>query len=500
MEYSHLDFIESVEALATFIGIDVLYQQGHSNTPKKADNLKALYALLATTAQFYNQQLKSNSNAQQAIEYLKSRGVNGLIARDFSLGYAPDAWDELKKRFDHKLLLDSGLLSQKDNQHCYDRFRGRLMFPIRDKRGRVVGFGARVLDQTLPKYLNSPETAVFSKSDEVYGLYELLQQNSRPERILIVEGYMDVIALAQFGIHYVVATLGTVTSQKHLETLFRFSTELVFCFDGDKAGKEAIWRAIDMAMPLLKDGRQIKIIALPANEDPDSFIRQQGLEIFLKQIISAPALSDYFFNYLTQNVNLNTVEGRSQLVTQAQPYLQQLPQGIFKEIMVNRLQNLANLSTLSMLTPLKKPSANRAVKRKTNLSLARFTLALLLQQPRLAEIIYQIPDWDQWDFPGSALLKNILQTISANQPANMGGLLEYYRHTDNEKIINTLAAYELTLEATSQAMTAQIITDAINKLVKQAKDSHLNDLLAKANNDCLNKQEKQSLINLLKTS
>lgn len=502
MDYSHLDFIEAVEDLAAFIGIDVPYEQGHYLAHEKSDNLKALYALLDAVAKFYSTQLKSNLDAKKAIEYLKLRGLSGLVARDFMLGYAPDAWNELSKHFNNKLLLDSGLLSKKEGNHSYDRFRGRLMFPIRDKRGRVVGFGARVLDDTLPKYLNSPETVVFSKGDEVYGLCELLQKNSKPERILIVEGYLDVIALAQFGIHYTVATLGTATSKKQLEILFRFCAELVLCFDGDDAGRKATWHAVETAMPALKDGRQIKVMQLPQDKDPDSFIRQQGFEIFSKRILSAAALSDYFFEHLTKDLDLTTLEGRSQLVTIAQPYLQQLPQGVFKEMMLTRLQALSQLSAVAFsknVATLKTNFPNSAVKRKTKLSLARFTIALLLQNPYLVEVIInKIPHWEKFEFPGLDVLKNVLQMIIDCKPANMGALIECYRNTDKEKIMNTLVAYELELDTTPKEMIEKIFTDGMNHLIKQAKEARLSDLLFKEKNHRLNAQEKQTLIKMLK--
>jgi len=271
MDFSHLDFVEAVEDLAGFVGIEVPREsiEYQSAGPKKED-LSSLYMLMEQVAAFYVEQLRSSDEGKIAVEYLKNRGVSGDCAGDFMLGYAPNEWKTLAPRFNPKLLLEAGLLVEKDGgQPPYDRFRGRLMFPIRDKRARIIGFGGRVLDDSLPKYLNSPETPLFHKGKEVYGLYELLEKNSKPQRILIVEGYMDVIALAQFGIHYAVAALGTSASQAHMDLLFRFSSELVFCFDGDKAGREAAWRAMEAAFSSLKDGRQIRIMLLPQNHDPD---------------------------------------------------------------------------------------------------------------------------------------------------------------------------------------------------------------------------------------
>ncbi|NOQ35556.1 MAG: DNA primase [Methylococcaceae bacterium] len=508
MDYSHLEFVEAIEDLATFVGVDVPREESTYNTPAKPDNLKDLYSTLEAVAKFYAQQLKSNPEGQQAIAYLKKRGLSGIIARDFMLGYAPDAWDELGKRFNKKLLLDAGLLINKENGGSYDRFRGRLMFPIRDKRGRILGFGARVLDDSLPKYLNSPETSVFSKGNEVYGLCELLQKNSKPERVLIVEGYMDVIALAQFGLHYAVATLGTATSRTHLDILFRFASELVLCFDGDNAGRKAAWRAVETAMPTLRDGRQIKIMLLPQNEDPDSLIRQEGLEIFSKRIISTQTLSDYFFEHVTRSLDLTSPEGCSQLAAIAEPHLNQIPEGFFKKIMLSKLQDLSKLSEQQLssslenskkLATLKSNALNPRKKRGTKLSTARFTIALLLQNPELAElIIREIPNWKGLDFPSLEVLGNILQTISNNKPANMGALVECYRNTDKEKMINTLAAYELELDNTPKEIIGKMFTDSVNNLIKQAKDELLTNLLLKESNQSLNSEEKQLLIKMLK--
>ncbi len=246
MDFNHLDFVEAVEDLAGFAGIDVPRESIDYQAGSKKEDLNSLYVLMEQVAAFYVKQLRTGDEGKKAVEYLKNRGVSGDCASDFMLGYAPDEWKALASRFNQKLLIEAGLLVSKEGGQAYDRFRGRIMFPIRDKRARIIGFGGRVLDDSLPKYLNSPETSLFHKGKEVYGLYELLQKNSKPQRILIVEGYMDVIALAQFGIDYAVAALGTAASQAHLDLLFRFSSELVFCFDGDRAGREAAWRVMDI--------------------------------------------------------------------------------------------------------------------------------------------------------------------------------------------------------------------------------------------------------------
>ncbi|MCK4494017.1 MAG: DNA primase [Methylococcales bacterium] len=498
MEYSNLDFIEAVEDLASFMGIDVPYETHGNYTPKtNPDTLKPLYSTLEAVAKFYAQQLKSNAQGQKAIAYLKNRGVSGIVARDFMLGYSPDEWNQLSQYFNKKLLMDTGLLVEKE-QRRYDRFRGRLMFPIRDKRGRVLGFGARVLDDSMPKYLNSPETEVFSKSNEVYGLYELLQHNNKPDRILIVEGYMDVIALAQFKIYYAIATLGTATSQKLLEVLFRYSTELVFCFDGDKAGIKAAWRAIETAMPTLKDGRYIKVMLLPQGDDPDSLIRREGLETFEQRVLSSQTLSDYFFEHLSKNLNLATMEGRSSLVTHAQPHLQKIPNGIFKKMMQARLQTLSELAKddAHQFAPIS--NQRNPQQQKNKISLARYTIALLIQNTWLSQIAHHKISYEgDFNFPAYKVFKSILNTILDKKPATMGLLLEYYRETKDEKIINTLAAYDLNVDNASNEIIEKIFIDSFNNLIKYEQETHLNSLLIKEKQQQLTVEEKETLLTIL---
>ena len=383
---------------------------------QKKEDLNSLYVLMEQVAAFYVKQLRTGDEGKKAVEYLKNRGVSGDCASDFMLGYAPDEWKALAGRFNQKLLIEAGLLVSKEGGKLYDRFRGRIMFPIRDKRARIIGFGGRVLDDSLPKYLNSPETSLFHKGKEVYGLYELLQKNSKPQRILIVEGYMDVIALAQFGIHYAVAALGTATSQAHLDLLFRFSSELVFCFDGDKAGREAAWRVMEPAFSSLKDGRHIRIMMLPQNHDPDSLVREEGLDKFTERVQTAQALSDYFFEHVSGELNLSEMEGRAQLISKVKPYLEKLPEGVFKEMMVARLKKLSGMVRLSALENIDIAGGSNPVRQPqreyNRLSSARVAVALLLQNPRLAEIVEQKNiDWNGLEFRGIQLFKNIQQVI-----------------------------------------------------------------------------------------
>ncbi len=511
MDFSHLDFVEAVEDLAGFIGVDVPRESGdYQPSSSNKDKSSQLYALMEQAAAFYVEQLRTGNEGKKAVEYLKNRGVDSDCADSFMLGYAPDQWKTLSSRFDQALLLEAGLLVSKEGGQPYDRFRGRLMFPIRDKRARIIGFGGRVLDDSLPKYLNSPETPLFHKGKEVYGLYELLEKNSKPQRILIVEGYMDVIALAQFGIHYAVASLGTAASQAHLDLLFRFASELVFCFDGDKAGREAAWRAMEPAFSSLKEGRQIRIMLLPQHHDPDSLVREEGVDGFVTRVQSAETLSDYFFDHVANELNLTELEGRAQLINKARPYLEKLPESIFKDMMFTRLKQLSGWDRLDVLenaatlvsnqVPNKAPNQthNQGKKRpqdNARLSTARVAIALLVQNPRLAELVEQQEiDWNGLDFPGAPLFKNILQLIADKNPASTAVLLECYRNTAEEKSIKALTLLDLQV---SDGNIDTVFCDALNRLLTQSRDAYMAKLLEKDRTQGLNAQEKQLLRNML---
>ncbi len=276
------------------------------------------------------------------MEYLKGRGITGEIARDFDLGFAPDGWDNLlralgKDEASREALARAGLVVKKDSGGYYDRFRDRVMFPIEDHRGRIVAFGGRVIDKGEPKYLNSPETPLFHKGRELYGLFHARDAIKRENRVLVVEGYMDVVALAQFGVDFAVATLGTATTRDHLERLFRHAPEVIFCFDGDRAGREAAWRALDNALPVLREGRQISFLFLPEGEDPDTLVRKEGRDAFLARLKKALPLPDYLFDTLSRQVDLGRLDGRARLVELARPLLSKMPAGVLRQMMLDRL-------------------------------------------------------------------------------------------------------------------------------------------------------------------
>lgn len=495
MDYSHLDFVEAIEDLADFVGVQVPRESG--NVPLKKNNTAEIFQLLGQATGFYIRQLHEHQSAKVAVDYLKYRGLNNHTIREFQIGFAPSGWDGLVKQFKVQQLINAGLAISAESGSVYDRFRGRVIFPIRDKRGRVLGFGGRVLDNSLPKYLNSPETTVFHKGREVYGLHELLARNAKPERIIVVEGYMDVVVLAQFGITYAVATLGTATSKEHMELLFRFTNEIIFCFDGDKAGKEATWRAVLSVFPSLRDGRQVKIMQLPLGSDPDTYVRNHGLEEFERYVSSAQALSDYFFKRLSRGLNLDNMEGRVGLVNKAKTYLQTLPNGLFQALMLEQLKALSRIDRLDFFA---KSATFRQAKRKqkqedTKLSPVRIAISLLLQNPALIKIIEQKKiHWQALDFPGVALLKKIVEIIDKHPDINLPRLIEYFRGQDEEKYIHIMINHDFFI---SGSEVNEEFSGAIDRLIDQVKEQRLNKLIAKERASGLVEHEKKELLNML---
>lgn len=501
MEFNHLDFVEAVEDLAAFAGVPVqrepFQQSAAALQPVSNDkrDLQSVYATLQQVAEFYAKQLQVLVAAKQAVAYLKARGVDGDFAKHFMLGFAPEVWRMLENYFPKAALLEAGLLVEKEDGQCYDRFRGRLMFPIRDKRGRVVGFGARVLDDSLPKYLNSPETVVFQKGREVYGLYELLAKQARPVRILVVEGYMDVIALVQAGIGYAVATLGTATSKAHLDLLFRYTSEIVLCFDGDDAGRKAAWRAMDVVFESLKEGRQVRVMLLPQGVDPDALVKEEGGARFSMRIAAAQTLSEYFFEQLSSSTGLSDIEGRAKLVSDAKPYLDKLPEGIFREMMFEKLKQLAGV-TIQNKAPLLAPPSKAPMSMKSadkgRMTAARTVIALLLQNPRLSVFIEQREiEWQDLDFQGLALLQKIVHVImAATSAVSTAVILEAFRDTQDYKSIIALAA--LPVIAPKEGID-QEFCGGLDVLLKQAREKRVAYLLEKSKSVPLSVSELESL-------
>ncbi|MDX1901798.1 MAG: DNA primase [Gammaproteobacteria bacterium] len=491
MQYDRLNFPEAVEALAKTAGLEVPHTETHATKKTIAPDL---YTLLEKIAGFYQQTLRKHL---PAIDYLKKRGLTGEIAKTFGIGYAPNGWDNLLKAFtaSRQHLHEVGMLIQKEDQHYHDRFRDRIMFPIRDRRGRIIGFGGRVIHQGEPKYLNSPETPLFHKGRELYGLYEAQQANRTLKYILIVEGYMDVIALFQHGVTYAVATMGTATTANHIQRLFRYTNEIIFCFDGDNAGRTAAWRALQTAFPLAQDGKQMRFMFLPDGDDPDSFIRRQGRETFETKIQEAQTLSQFFFHALSTQVDLSHLDGRAHLAKLAMEHIQQLPEGIFKTFMLDELAKRTRINT-TQFQPKKTQQKNilQPTQSRPTTQLRR-VIMLLLQQPTLAQHIQlPLPDFDQ---RGGDILKTLLDRIQSNPKITTGALLEQWRdQTDYASLVKLAATEHMIPEEGIE----EEFKGAISRLRLQSQKQHISKLLAKAATTPLTGDEKSALQTLISES
>jgi DNA primase len=496
MEYEHLDFVEAVEELARTLGLEVPREGGAAPARREADGSKQLYPLLEQVAKFYRQQLRSHPEAPRAIDYLKGRGLSGEIARDFGIGFAPPGWNNLLGalgREQEKGLVVTGMVVEKEGGKRYDRFRDRIMFPIRDRRGRVIAFGGRVLGDDKPKYLNSPETPIFHKGRELYGLYEARQALRNLPRLLVVEGYMDVVALAQFGVRYAVATLGTSVTPEHLEQLFRQTDEVVFCFDGDRAGRDAAWRGLENALPLMRDGRTLRFMFMPEGEDPDTLIRQVGQEGFEQAIERAQTLDEFLVEHFKQQADFTRLDGQARLVELCRPLLAKLPAGVYRHKLVERLAPLANLQPelLQQMLSGKVPSSSaaggrpqpqrRAAERQQP-SQVRHAITLLLQHPRLAAQMADPARLAGLQQPGVGLLIEMLELLHRHPNLTTSALLEHWRGRDEERHLFALAQREILLDAEQDDLENEF-TGAIRGLEQQLLKQRYQELSRKPFNE-----------------
>jgi len=525
MEYEHLSFPEAIEELARSQGIEVPYEGGQRPDPQIKKAQTDLYELMQQTDHYYQQQLRQHEQAQAAIDYLKQRGLSGAVAKDFGIGFAPDGWDNLIKALGNtaekeKALVTAGMLIKKDNGKCYDRFRDRIMFPIRDRRGRCIAFGGRILPKTddaaadttvemqaleqsgrpLPKkadaaakYLNSPETPLFHKGRELYGLYEARQALRDIPRLMVVEGYMDVVALAQFGVRYAVATLGTATTADHLKRLFQLTSELVFCFDGDRAGRDAAWRALQVCLPEIRDGREIRFMFLPDGEDPDSYIRKIGTEDFELKVQQSQSFSEYFFRQLTDEADISGIGGRAKLVETARPMLSQMPAGIYRKLMFEQLEKLGRVELSSPQTTKQTFKTKRQTGKNSTPSMTpvRKAITYLLHQPSIIKSWEMSADniqiLEKLDLPGMNLLLEVLETLTTNPDLTTSALIERWRETPSAKHLAKLAAEQP--ELIDQAALEVEFVAVMNALKRQSVELRYDDLQTKLDHSKLDEKE-----------
>ena len=454
MDFGQLDFLEAVEDLARRAGVQVPRQ---SDDGGELEQRRVLFEVLEKAGEYFRRQLAEHPDRERAVQYLRSRDLSPAVSREFELGFAPPGWDNVCSALGttasaREALNKAGLSIVKSGGRPYDRFRDRVVFPIHDRRGRILGFGGRVLDdEDEPKYLNSPETPVFHKGRGLYGLRQAQEACRKTNRILVVEGYMDVLALNQHGVAYAVATLGTAATREHMEQLFRAAYQVIFCFDGDTAGRRAAWRALETALPLMTDGRQANFLFLPDGEDPDSFIRTHGGELFEERVAQAPNLSRFFYDHLSAEVDTTTPEGQARLVETARPLLAKLPDGVFRKKMLSRLGEITELDPADFprdLTRLnKKPGQAGGGQAKANPTarsttpLVRTAVTLLLQHPRLAALAPAPDGLGQLKLPGTVLLMEMLDFLRTRPHLNTGGVLEHFRSHESFPHLQRLAAH-----------------------------------------------------------
>jgi DNA primase len=451
--------------------------------------------------------LREHPQAGRAVDYLKGRGITGEIARTFDLGFAPDGWDNLlralgKDDATREALARAGLVVKKDSGGYYDRFRDRVMFPIEDHRGRIVAFGGRVIDKGEPKYLNSPETPLFHKGRELYGLFHARDAIKRENRVLVVEGYMDVVALAQFGIDFAVATLGTATTRDHLERLFRHAPEVIFCFDGDRAGREAAWRALDNALPVLREGRQISFLFLPEGEDPDTLVRQEGRDAFLARLKKALPLPDYLFDTLSRQVDLGRLDGRARLVELARPLLSKMPAGVLRQMMLDRLGELSLMDPdklpMSAANP-DQPVPQRGFRPSGSgprepASVVRLAIAMLLQRPELVRNVHNEDALTDLDMPGMPLLLELLRVVKGTSGLNTASIIENFSDSEYKQNLAKLAFWQH--PALEQDLETEF-SGVMSRLEEVSARQKTERLLQKKHTGGLNQMEKDELARLL---
>lgn len=516
MNYDRMHFVDTIESLAAHAGMPI------PTTEEKTEQSKqylALHDLLKDIAATYQANLSKHPTARA---YLDHRGLKSATIEQFTLGFAPKGWDHLLKRFGNsaeriKQLRDTGMLAEKSDSNgqrskrYYDRFRERIMFPIRDYRGRVVGFGGRTMGDDVPKYLNSPETSLFQKSTILYGLFEAKQANRKLEKLFVVEGYMDVIALAEHGIPYAVATLGTALSASHVQQLFRHAPTIIFCFDGDEAGNKAAWRALEMTLPFMCDGIDAKFMFIPDGKDPDDLVRQLGKSGFLEASEKAQSLPNFFFDVLGEDINISTIAGQSRLAKRAMSLIDKMPTGIFKALMLEKLAEhlemdekklrslLAEIPTPPSYTD--RPIQTLNKKAALKLSPEQLAIALLAQHPQLAKEIphkhkeEETSDTHQKKNQEIVLLSHMIKALRASPEMNTAMLIEHFRNSNMLKLLQSLAIYPHILPETS---FKDELLGALNKVKLKLLEENIQYLLNKAQTQALNTEEKQQLQGLIR--
>ncbi len=528
MDYDRLEFVDAVEELATRAGLTVPYEGGNKRTPQASSDSADLYTLMDASAKFYQRELP---RSEKACAYFASRGLDAETITRFGLGFAPDEWGALKSALGSApprlaLLEKGGMLINGEKGSLYDRFRDRVMFPIHDRRGRVIAFGGRVLGDGTPKYLNSPETPLFHKGQQLFALWHVRQANTKIARLIVVEGYMDVIALFQHGITQAVATLGTATTREHAELLFRNSADVFFCFDGDRAGRSAAWRAVESVLPRMRDGRQAFFLFLPDGEDPDSLVRSEGTPGFEQRLANATPLSEFFFAHQENETNLGTTDGRSRLAEKCKALIESIPDGAFKDRMQEVLVEKTAISWPGLArthhavrdgaqalledrvliakgetpdgiykaAPQRMEKSLRSGARAPERSLVRSAITTLVQQPACAMAIQPPTIFAALRQPGIPLLVELIALCRARPDISTGAVLEHFSERSEAAALRKLAVEDIPGDA---EMTCAIFLETLGKLNRQTEHQRRDELQKKSMESSLSADEMHELRALL---
>ena len=503
MEFDHMSFVDAIESLASSMGVEV----PRSETSQPTRRYDELFSLMDTVARHWQSCLKET---QTAVEYLKNRGIDGPTAKRFGIGFAPDGWSNVLDKFGKseeaiEKLLATGLIIRKDNGKHYDRFRDRVMFPIRDARGRTIGFGGRTMGDGEPKYLNSPETVLFHKGRELYGLYEARQALRHIERLVVVEGYMDTVAMARHGIDFAVATLGTATTDEHLNRLFRLTDNAYFAFDGDRAGKKAAWRALENALPHIREGRQVRFVFLPDGYDPDSFVNENGADAFVKLMDAGMPLSEFLIHELSTQVDMDSIDGRAKLAEMARPLVSKIPTGIYRELLTEGLAAAVGLTGQKlemMMTADQKRNdsspmmgANRVrVRQQPNASggpsVVRRAITLILNHPEVGAKL-DIEKLAGVQRAGVDLLSALIETAQSEPTITTAGLLERWRHDEKGEHLGKLAAVDVPVDEEFDA--AAELDECLQQLALAGRKERIELLIEKQRVTGLSDDEKSEL-------
>lgn len=512
MQYDRLSFPEAIEELASMQGIRVPYTNTDNKQDDQAKHIesrnvrKDLYTLMAKITHFYQQQLALPTSID-AQHYLEQRGLNHEIIARYKIGYAPNEWrltsqNVVKSNAESTLYNQAGMLVTNDNGNQYDRFRGRIMFPIRDRQGNVIAFGGRTIINDSAKYINSPETPIFHKGFQLYGLYEAQEVNRNPEKLIVVEGYMDVVSLAQYGIDYAVAALGTSTSEEHIKLLFRASDSVIFCYDGDNAGRSAAWRALNVLLPCLIDGKKITFVFLPQDEDPDSFVRKVGKDGFEDYLKTAPTLSEFLFDELLKQVDLKTAEGKAKLSSLAIPLLDQIKAKAFRLNLLQQLGRYLGLLDVTQIEQLMSTSRQKGEDKVTEIAPAsqmklttmRILIGLLIQYPNLAKQVTDIAVMRQVKLAGIDIFIELLELCQRYPNITTAQILTECINRPFYKQLNRLATFEYHYQ---DEEVSSIFSHTLKELYDNILTQRQDELIAKERVSGLSTAEKKELATLI---